>query len=1142
MHISSTHPGAIGSLVRTAALATLVPLFMAACSGGGGGSAPPPPPPPPPPSNSVLIYGTAAAGAAVAGTVTIEDATGRTAILPVTAGSGAFSASVDGMTAPFMLKVASSDGATVLYSAIPQAGRANITPLTSLALLRIAASYGLHGPADLYAQPGNFAGWDTAANLTAASSTMLSRLMPAFAAQLPGASSVPQTPPSYDPFGTAWTVGAGVDLLLDAYPVTFTTDNAGVVTALQTDHASGLAVDVARSDTASQIATGLAITGAGQGTIVGGTSAQFGAQAHFTGDAQQAVSASWSVSGLAGASVDSNGKVSVPAVDAATSLNLKASWFDGIQASVATIDMTVVPAMRPLSLEITGASPNAAVAAGASLALGATVHWSDGSTTTPAATWSFTGDATAVPQLGSDGLLRAGKPGNDTPIVVTAAFSQAGVPVSGQLALTVSHFVRRVQSVSLTGLAPGQVLTAGDHADLTLTALWNDGSESTLAPTWASQPASGATNHIATSVSAAGKLTTASYYVPTSADAGARAAESDLLKATYDKGDGTLGELDVPYSVKPLVNIPTALEIRGPTAIDELSSANFLVWVDYADGSSAQTDAAVTSQDTAVLAPSGTTNGFSAAHYDSKPATPLVATLSASRTYAYQDANGQPVSVTLSATHAVEVDWVEPALIGLSVPVDHLATGTATPVPVTGLYTKFDVHTSAPLMGTTFSVDSALVSVDGNTLTATQAPATLDASWITLTVTGPFGVTLKHVVTLDLAGTVPKRLLAYPWSPLDTEVQFRAIASDGDVDDYTVTRSGLYLLGYESAATRRRLRLVSGATDFVQSAMNPDLTLNQVQETQYVAAVEHGQVVVLRHDDLMAPDSPARPVVLPGVTNASRVALVARRDDGSGTTAAVRLYVLDQLGTVRQYKLPYVAAQALAATDVQFERQLAGSFAQISGGADFILLKSTGGSAYSEGASESDALGDPANASHWNDTFAMQYDGCDSTSCAYLPFDRAVRVYASVNRSFVARSDAVAVWGDNENALWNAYTGGGIGPDIGVTSLAAYAWIQGDGSVHFQPGKFASDGATLHDLNPFNSGFPTTAGWLPAVSEVVDGRRPAAALQWSVMSSPPVHEYQYAQTMAILRTTADTLVYLDGRVILDPQGQPIVLP
>ena len=1145
------HPRASRTRAR-AALAALVPLFLAACGGSGGGSAPPPPPPP---SNSALVYGTAAAGAAVAGTVVVEDTTGRTVTLPVAAGSGAFSAAVDGMTAPFMLKVTSSDGSTVLYSAIPQPGRANITPLTSLALMRIAASRGQEGPADLYAQPASFASWDTTSNLAAAASTMLSRLMPAFTAQLPGAPSTPQTAPTYDPFGTAWTVGAGVDSLLDAYPVTFTTDGTGVVTALQTDHASGLAVDIARSDTANSIATGLDITGAGQGIVVGGSAIQFGAQARFAGGAQQPVSPSWSVSGLAGASVDSNGKVSAPAVDTAATITVTARWFDGVQASVATLDMTVVPTMRPMSLEITGASPNASVAAGASLALGATVHWSDGSTTTPAASWSFTGDAAAVMQLGSDGLLRTGKPTSDSPIVVTAAFSQAGVPVSAQLPLIVAHFVRRVQSVSLTGLASGQVLTAGDHADLTLTTLWNDGTESTLSPTWASGAVPGATHNIATSVSTTGKLTTASYYVPATADAGTRAAEFDVLQATYDNGDGSTGQVSVPFSVKPLVNIPTGIEIRGATAMAERATASFQVFVDYADGTAlASSDASMSSQDPTLLLATPTAGAFSGAAYPNplqQPAALLTGTLTATRSFTYQDENGQQATATFNASQRVEIDWVAPAIVSLDAQVDHLAVGQATPVGVVGTLVKFTSVSSIGLSVATFSTDSSIVTSSGTTLTA-QAPASVEATWVTLTTsaanpwTGDITRSSKRI-TVDLPGTVAKHLLPHDYSPLDPEVQFRAISSDGHVDDYTVVRSDGYGLGYASAATRRRLPLFSGATAFEQSRLNPTVNAS-AQESAYDAAIEQGRVVVIRHDDLYLPsadNSLARPIVLPDMTNARSLAIVARPQD-STQSAAVRVYVLDQAGTIRQYALPYYTNVPLKTGDAVFQRQLPGTWTQISGGSDFVELLASDGGAWIEGEFASGALSDPGHQSHWDAPFAMQ-QGFDCTfNCTrYTPITGVTQLHAGFQTSWMAIADT-GIESINERYAQGILSWSGNSapvpqtPPPAIAQLAVWAALDTSGVVHYYSAYLSQgdDAGGANDLSQPASGQWMVATWLPTIVEIVDGRREVALNRWPDIS----FEMAALPAMPIVRAANDTLFYLDGNQIIDGAGHALVLP
>lgn len=82
----------------------------------------------------VQLTGTAATGAAIAGrTVTATNAKGAQATA-VTAADGSFTVSIDD-AAPFLLTITDAAGQT-WYSYAAQAGRANITPLTTLALLQ----------------------------------------------------------------------------------------------------------------------------------------------------------------------------------------------------------------------------------------------------------------------------------------------------------------------------------------------------------------------------------------------------------------------------------------------------------------------------------------------------------------------------------------------------------------------------------------------------------------------------------------------------------------------------------------------------------------------------------------------------------------------------------------------------------------------------------------------------------------------------------------------------------------------------------------------------------------------------------------------------------------------------------------------
>jgi hypothetical protein len=153
-------------------LAAVVLATMAGCGGGGGGGASATP--------TSTLSGTAAAGAPIAGTVTIKDSLG--AIRSVTiAADGKYTVDVSGMTAPFMMRAAGSVGGLSysLYSAAVTAdinGTVNITPLTDLIVANVASQIA----STLYSS-GNFSGLTLAA-LTQAETALRTRLLPVLTA------------------------------------------------------------------------------------------------------------------------------------------------------------------------------------------------------------------------------------------------------------------------------------------------------------------------------------------------------------------------------------------------------------------------------------------------------------------------------------------------------------------------------------------------------------------------------------------------------------------------------------------------------------------------------------------------------------------------------------------------------------------------------------------------------------------------------------------------------------------------------------------------------------------------------------------------------------------------------------------------
>ena len=87
--------------LMTSALAAS--LLIAACGGGGGGDKPASG------SGAAILSGTAAAGLALVGSVTVKDANGVTRTVSI-GSNGAYTVDVSGLTAPFLLRASGTAG------------------------------------------------------------------------------------------------------------------------------------------------------------------------------------------------------------------------------------------------------------------------------------------------------------------------------------------------------------------------------------------------------------------------------------------------------------------------------------------------------------------------------------------------------------------------------------------------------------------------------------------------------------------------------------------------------------------------------------------------------------------------------------------------------------------------------------------------------------------------------------------------------------------------------------------------------------------------------------------------------------------------------------------------------------------------
>lgn len=190
--------------LRAALLFIVVAAIISGCGGGGGGNTA---------ANGapVTITGTAATGAPMAGaTVTVVGANGISAST-ITNSDGSYSITVNGLTFPAMIS-ASGSGVTQ-YSWALAAGVANITPLTTLALINNPSLS--NNLADLFSDWARQAALMTSEQMLQAQAVVNANLQTQFTAA--GVNFQ-----SYDFLTSAFpAIGSGIDAVLDALDFSF---------------------------------------------------------------------------------------------------------------------------------------------------------------------------------------------------------------------------------------------------------------------------------------------------------------------------------------------------------------------------------------------------------------------------------------------------------------------------------------------------------------------------------------------------------------------------------------------------------------------------------------------------------------------------------------------------------------------------------------------------------------------------------------------------------------------------------------------------------------------------------------------------------------------------------------------------------
>jgi len=297
---SFTSRAASSRMARVATALVLAALFgagLAACGGGGDDAATTAPAAAP----AITLSGVAATGAPISGReVRITNANGATSTV-ITAPDGSFTLRVTD-AAPYLLTVTDAAGQT-WYSYAAQAGVANITPLSTLALLQA------NGGRPLAALLAN---WGTTRIDPAAALAAAATLNANFQAQLQAQGLDPR---SFNVFNSAFLANrSGFDAVLDALRITFNCTATACTQQIDSPAGATLLTWNANASTA-----GISLSFSGAGTA-GSTTINVN-----LGACQPAAAGTWSmlvdttVEGLAGVSIPQvcvNGLPGAPASQA----------------------------------------------------------------------------------------------------------------------------------------------------------------------------------------------------------------------------------------------------------------------------------------------------------------------------------------------------------------------------------------------------------------------------------------------------------------------------------------------------------------------------------------------------------------------------------------------------------------------------------------------------------------------------------------------------------------------------------------------------------------------------------------------------------------------------------------------------------
>lgn len=216
-----------------------------------------------------------------------------------------------------------------------------------------------------------------------------------------------------------------------------TTDTQVTLTATYTEAGATVSASHTLTITAAP-ATLAGITVAGGTAVASEGLLQVSATATYSDGSTRRVSpsaVSWSVSPATLGSINTRGELTAASVTADTTLTVTASYAEGSATRTATHTITLKATPASLdSLSIVGGQ--ASLASGASLYLGARAGYADNSyKPVGSATWSLSNSSAA--RITAEGVLTAHTVTLDTPVLVTATYSEGGTTVAARFQIIV---------------------------------------------------------------------------------------------------------------------------------------------------------------------------------------------------------------------------------------------------------------------------------------------------------------------------------------------------------------------------------------------------------------------------------------------------------------------------------------------------------------------------------------------------------------------------------------------------------------------------------------------------------------------------------------------------------------------------------